>query len=215
MSVPGLPFPPLTSLLFLHALLPRPQVWTPKMALPGAQRPHSLDVSPLACSWGTLPSDLRTPRLRRQRGAFCFLATSTRPSAPALIRLITVHMGVGLTRPPLSHGPKESPSVQQENRAAIQSPAPLRPREPRCHPFLSRLLLSCPLSLCLWVSGSVSPISIYDPFSVFLRVCLSSSSLCLCPPPFCLSTPRLSVCLSVPCISPMARIQLSHSPWVL
>lgn len=172
------------------------------MALPGAQRPHSLDVSPLACSWGTLPSDLRTPRLHRQRGAFCFLATSTRPSAPALIRLITVHTAVGLTRPPLSHGPKESPSVQQENRAAIQPPAPLRPREPRCHLFLSRLLLSCPLSLCLRVSGSVSPISIYDPFSLCLPLFLTLlvfslplfSSLPVHSEAFCL-------CLSVPCIS--------------
>lgn len=88
----------------------------------------------------------RPRRLRGQRGAFC-----SRPAraAPALIRLITVHMAAG--RALAHHFPtaaKKAPQCGAENRAAIQQRPP---REPLGRPFL-RLLLSCPL--CLSACGS-------------------------------------------------------------
>lgn len=107
--------------------------------------------------------------------------------APALIRLITVHTAARRARPPLSHGREESPSVRARTERRFSLPPLGVGPEARCHPFLSRLLLSCPLSLCQAVSGVCLP-TISDSFSLCL-LCLSFSSS--------LSTLRPSISVSL------------------
>lgn len=105
-------------------------------------RPHEVHRGPIL--WPRVPSAapggpcLVTPRTRRlhgQRGAFC-----SRPAreAPALIRLITVHMAAG--RALAHHFPtaaKKAPQCGAENRAAIQLRPPARPASPSAAPSLS------------------------------------------------------------------------------
>lgn len=194
------------------SLLPHPQAWTPKPGPPGAQRPHSPAELPLSRSWGTLPGDLATPPFARAKRGLLFPAgpRGSRPN-PANYR---PHGGWARTRPPLSHGREESPSVRFGEQSG-DSAAPARPpRKPLGRPFLRRLLLSCPLSLSACRSPRLPPrlfLSPSDSFSLCL-VCLSLSSVSF---PLCLSTPRLAFSVSLfPASLPWSGFNLPAHLWV-
>lgn len=185
-----------------------PQSWAP----PGAQRPHSPAELPLSRSWGTLPRDLATPPFARAKRGLLFPADprGSRPN-PANYR---PHGGWARTRPPLSHGREESPSVRRGEQSG-DSAAPARPpRKPLGRPFPRRLLLSCPLSLSACRSPRLPPrlfLSPSDSFSLCL-VCLSLSSVSF---PLCLSTPRLAFSVSLfPASLPWSGFNLPAHLWV-
>lgn len=122
--------------------------------------------------------------------------------APALIRLITVHMAAARARPPLSHGREESPSVRRQNRGRFsRRPAPLR------RPLAAASSLSSP--------GSLRRSSGAGSRTVALR-----SFPCLPPrllSPFCPSLPGPSEAFWLSLCSlhlPHARVQRPCSPWV-
>ena len=162
------------------AVLPHPQVRTPK---PGPIRcteaPFSARV-PSAAPGGPCLVTPRTRRLHGQRGAFC---SRRAREAPALIRLITVHMAAGRAlaqRFPTAA--KKAPQCGAENRAAIQlrPPAPRAPRPP-----LPCLLLWSSDSACR-VPGAASPAA---ALSHAFPPCP-----CVCLPVPCLLPPSLPVC---------------------
>lgn len=172
--------------------LPAPEAGPQSRPARCTEAPFSGRPSPLG---GTLPADPVTPRSRGQRGAFCSPAARRGRGAPALIRLITVHMAAARARPPLSHGREESPSVRRQNRGRFsRRPAPLR------RPLAAASSLSSPGSLRLSSGAGSRALSLS---SVFLR---GSLPLCL---PLCLSPRRPSGCFSAPCISPTPGFNVS------
>lgn len=154
---------------------------------------------------GTLPADPATPRSCGQRGAFCSRAGRPGRGAPALIRLITVHMAAARARPPLSHGREESPSVRLQNRGRFS-----RRPAPRRRP-LAAASSSRPVP---WLSPPVVRAWLPDCVSLVLSPAPPPSSLCL---PFCapLPVPSEDFWLSLCSLYlPHSRVQHAGSPWV-
>lgn len=137
--------PPLAS-----PLSSRTRVWTPKPARQVHRGPIlRTRARPLAPrpSGAPCPLTRRPRRSRGQRGAFCSGAARPGRAAPALIRLITVHMAAARARPPLSHGREESPSVRRQNRERFSRRPRAPPPPPRCVVFALVLWLSPPVAL--------------------------------------------------------------------
>ena len=171
----------------------------------GAQRPHSLAPRPIGLSWGTLPGDPANPPFARAKRGLLF-PTGPRGSRPNPANY-RPQGGGARARPPVSHGREESPSVRRGEQSC-DSAAPARPpREPLGRPFPS-LLLSRPATLLAGPPGLLPRLLLsLIPF-LPACVCVSPASSLL---PF-LAVHSEALPVSVPCISPMARVQLACSP---